>query len=187
MFPRTQWWREIRRGRYARWFPASRQGRLPNREPRQRMLIVHNFQGFPEMWKAASGQEGTSIHAGQRADAFLQHRRNPEAVLVVNGNVPLVMELAARMLVGVRRPLIAVDLVLREPDNLAGRMMLPLKKALLNRVDRFIHYFRDLRGLTRVYGIGPEHSSYISFKVNLADRHTLAPDPEGEYVLCFGR
>jgi len=151
------------------------------------MLIVHNFRAFPEKWKAASGLQGASIYAGQRADAFLQHRRNPEAVLVVNGNVPLVMELATRMLVGARRPLIAVDLVLREPDNLAGRLLLPMKKALLSRVDRFIHYFRDLRGLTRVYGIGPEHSSYVSFKVNLADRHTLAPDPEGEYVLCFGR
>ncbi len=151
------------------------------------MLIVHNFRAFPEQWNAASGQHGTSIHAGQRADAFLQHRRNPEAVLLVNGNVPLVMELAGRMLVGVRRPLIAVDLVLREPDNLAGRLLLPLKKTLLSRVDRFIHYFRDLRGLTRVYGIRPEHSSYVSFKVNLADRHALAPEPEGEYVLCFGR
>jgi glycosyltransferase involved in cell wall biosynthesis len=151
------------------------------------MLIVHNFRAFPEKWKAASGLQGTSIHAGQTADAFLRHRRNPQAVLVVNGNVPLVMELAARMFVGARRPLIAVDLVLREPENLAGRLALPLKKALLSRVDRFIHYFRDLRGLTRVYGIRPEHSSYLSFKVNLADRHALAPDPEGEYVLCFGR
>jgi glycosyltransferase involved in cell wall biosynthesis len=151
------------------------------------MLIVHNFRAFPEKWKAATGEHGTSIHAGQGADAFLQHRRNPEAVLVVNGNVPLVMELAARMCVGARRPLIAVDLVLREPDNFAGWLLLPLKKALLSRVDRFIHYFRDLRGLTRVYGIGPQHSSYVSFKVNLADRHALAPDPEGEYVLCFGR
>ena len=151
------------------------------------MLIVHNFRAFPEKWQAASGRQGTSIHAGQRAEGFLQHRRNPEAVLMVNGNVPLVMELAARMLVGARCPLIAVDLVLREPDNLAGRLLLPMKRALLSRVDRFIHYFRDLRGLTRVYGILPERSSYVSFKVNLADRHALAPDPEGEYVLCFGR
>src|SRR4029079_17082466 len=73
------------------------------------------------------------------------------------------------------------------PETFAGRLRLPLKKALLSRVDRFIHYFRDLRGLTRVYGIRPERSSYVSFKVNLADRHALTPEPEGEYVLCFGR
>ena len=151
------------------------------------MLIVHNFRAFPEKWKAATGQQGTGFHAGQRAAAFLKHRRNPEAVFVVNGNVALTMELAARMFRGRRRPLIAVDLVLREPENFASGLLLPLKKALLNRVDRFIHYFRDLRGLTRVYGIGPERSSYVSFKVNLADRHALAPNPEGEYVLCFGR
>lgn len=151
------------------------------------MLIVHNFRAFPEKWKAATGQQGTSICAGQQASAFLEHRRNREAVFVVNGNVALVMELAARMFAGSRRPLIAVDLVLREPEDFAGRLELALKKALLGRVDRFIHYFRDLRGLTRVYGIGPERSSYVPFKVNLADRHALTPEPEGEYVLCFGR
>jgi len=151
------------------------------------MLIVHNFQAFPQKWRTTAGQQGTSIYAGSRAAAFLEHRQNREAVFIVNGNVALVMELAARMLAGARRPLIAVDLVLREPENFAGRMVLPLKKTLLSRVDRFIHYFRDLRGLTRVYGIGPERSSYVPFKVNLADRHALAPEPEGEYVLCFGR
>jgi glycosyltransferase involved in cell wall biosynthesis len=151
------------------------------------MLIVHNFRAFPEKWQTATGRQGTSIYAGATAAAFLEHRRNPEAVFVVNGNVALVMELAARMFGGARRPLVAVDLVLREPEDIAGRLELPLKKALLSRVDRFIHYFRDLRGLTRVYGIGPEHSSYVPFKVNLADRHALVPEPEGEYVLCFGR
>ena len=151
------------------------------------MLIVHNFQAFPQKWRTTAGQQGTSIYAGSRAAAFLEHRQNREAVFLVNGNVALVMELAARMLVGARRPLIAVDLVLREPETFAGRLRLPLKKALLSRVDRFIHYFRDLRGLTRVYGIRPERSSYVSFKVNLADRHALTPEPEGEYVLCFGR
>lgn len=151
------------------------------------MLIVHNFRAFPEKWQSATGQQGTSIYAGANAAAYLEHRRNPEAFFVVNGNVAVVMELAARMFAGVQRPLIAVDLVLREPEDFASRVALPVKKALLGRVDRFIHYFRDLRGLTRVYGIGPEHSSYVPFKVNLADRHALAPEPEGEYVLCFGR
>jgi glycosyltransferase involved in cell wall biosynthesis len=151
------------------------------------MLIVHNLRAFPEKWKAASGQQGSSIYAGERAAAFLQHRGNPQAVFVVNGNVALVMELAARMFLGARRPLVAVDMVLREPDDFAGRMLLPVKKTLLGRVDRFIHYFRDLRGLTRVFGIGPERSSYVPFKVNLADRHAFASATEGEYVLCFGR
>jgi glycosyltransferase involved in cell wall biosynthesis len=151
------------------------------------MLIVHNFRAFPEKWRAATGQQGTSIYAGDHAAAFLEHRRNREAVFVVNGNVALVMELAARMLAGARRPLVAVDLVLREPEDFVGRLLLPVKKAMFSRVDRFIHYFRDLRGLTRVYGIGPERSAYVPFKVNLADRHAPAPDAEGEYVLCFGR
>jgi glycosyltransferase involved in cell wall biosynthesis len=151
------------------------------------MLIVHNFPGFPERWQSADGRQGTSIYAGASVAAFLKHRRNPEAIFVVNGNVAVVMALVARMSTGARRPLIAVDLVLREPEDFTSRLALPLKKALLSRVDHFIHYFRDLRGLTRVYGIGPERSSYVPFKVNLADRHALAPEPDGEYVLCFGR
>ncbi len=151
------------------------------------MLIVHNFRAFPERWEAGTGQQGTSVYAGDRAAAFLEHRLNREAVFVVNGNVALVMELAARQFRSARRPLIAVDLVLRAPEDFAGRLLLPPKKALLGRVDRFIHYFRDTRGLTRVYGIGPERSSYVPFKVNLADRHSLTPEAEGEYVLCFGR
>jgi glycosyltransferase involved in cell wall biosynthesis len=89
--------------------------------------------------------------------------------------------------VGARRPLISVDPVLREPDDLSGRLRLPIKRALLGRVDHFIHYFRDLRGLERVYGISPARSSYVPFKVNLISRHTLEPQPDGEYVLCFGR
>src|SRR5258708_3429482 len=147
MFPGTPWWREIRHGRYARWFPASRPGPSPNRESAL-MLIVHNFPAFPERWEAAAGRQGTSIYAGDQAAAFLKHRRNPDAVFVVNGDVGLAMQLAAKMFAGARRPLVAVDLVLREPENLAARLRLPLKKLPLSRAGCFIHYLRDLRGLT---------------------------------------
>jgi glycosyltransferase involved in cell wall biosynthesis len=150
------------------------------------MLLVTNFQSFPAKWTARTGATGASIFA-ETASAFCLHRRVSDAVFVVNCNPGLVMDLAARMLVGPRRPLIAVDLVLRAPDCLSERLRLPLKRALFRRVDHFIHYFRDLRGLERVFGISPARSSFVPFKVNLISRHALQPRFDGEYVLCFGR
>lgn len=150
------------------------------------MLLVTNFQSFPSAWRSGSGQSGQSVHAADR-DAFLAHRRNPDAIFVVNVDPQLVMAVAAGMLLGPRRPLISVDLVLRKPGSAAGRLLLPVKRVLLRRVDHFIHYFRDLRGMERVYGITPARSSYVPFKVNLISRHALEPHPDGEYVLCFGR
>ena len=150
------------------------------------MLLVTNFQSFPARWSTRAEVTGRSVHAAGRED-FLVHRNDPQAVFVVNGNPRLVLELSAAMLRGARRPLISVDLVLRRPDSFTEWLQLPLKRALLNRVDHFIHYFRDLKGMERFYGIDPARSSFVPFKVNLVSRHSLEPRFEGEYVLCFGR
>ncbi len=80
----------------------------------------------------------------------------------------------------------SVDIILRRPADWRTRLQHPVVRALLGRVDHFIHYFRDVSGLEEVFGIGPDRSSYVPFKVNLISRHALEPDPDGEYVLCFG-
>lgn len=57
------------------------------------------------------------------------------------------------------------------------------------RVDHFIHYFKDLAGYSRYFGITPERSIYVPFKVNswhqLPPRETLSAD--GAYVFTGGR
>src|SRR6516165_1742587 len=149
------------------------------------MLIVTNFERFPETWQAANGMRGNSIPASRPGEFW--SKRDSGTVWLVNCDTPLTLQLAARKLVFARAiPLIAADLVLRIPAGSAC-LSAPLKRFLLSRVDHFIHYFRDLSGFERYFGIGADRSSFVPFKVNLADHYRVDPTPEGEYVLCLGR
>jgi glycosyltransferase involved in cell wall biosynthesis len=60
---------------------------------------------------------------------------------------------------------------------------------LFSRVDRFVLYFKDLRGYQRFYGIGPDRALYVPFKVNGWEKICAQPrgSAEGDYVLCAGR
>lgn len=152
------------------------------------MLIVTNFETFPERWRASGGEEGRSVRARCWRE-FLRAGSDPAAVFVVNCNPALVLQLAAcsRVLPFRRRPLVAVDLVLRRPRGVAAAAAAALKRILFGRVDHFIHYFRDLRGYQEVYGIGPERSSFVPFKPNLRYRLQTETRSDGDYVLCLGR
>lgn len=148
------------------------------------MLLVTNFRNFPPRWKSTSGQEGRSVHAATLAE-FLRYRQEAGAVYLINGDIRLTLALAARSLVSSLPRIVAVDLVMRKPEGWRAAQ-LPFKRFLFRRVALFIHYFRDLRGYSAVFGIGAERSAFVPFKVNLAGRG-LQPSAEGEYVLCFGR
>lgn len=151
------------------------------------MILVTNFESFPEKWTASSGESGTSVYARSYSD-FESYRNQPDALFLVNCDPRLTLQLAAGTLLGRRSPpLICVDAVLRRPAGPLARAALPVKRFLLSRVDHYIHYFRDLQPIADVFGIRPERSSYVPFKVNLSDRHTLQAHPGGDYVLCFGR
>jgi glycosyltransferase involved in cell wall biosynthesis len=152
------------------------------------MVLVTNFSSFPERWTSSTGRQGRSVYAAACGD-FLAFRKEPGAVFIVNCDPRLTLQLAAATL-GILRhhpPLISVDIVLRRPAGFVDRLLLPLKRRLFSRADHYIHYFRDLRGLEEVFGIGPDRSSFVPFKVNLRERHQLQPCADGEYVLCFGR
>jgi glycosyltransferase involved in cell wall biosynthesis len=87
-----------------------------------------------------------------------------------------------------RKPIVAVDLVLRRPKTFPARLAALVKRLLLARIDHFIHYFRDLDGYSSWYGITPQRSSFVPFKPNLRYRYEPRLDlPGGDYVLCFGR
>jgi glycosyltransferase involved in cell wall biosynthesis len=86
-----------------------------------------------------------------------------------------------------RRPIIGSDIVLRKPENLLERLKHPLNVFLLSRVNHFSHHFKDLSGYQKYFGIGPERSSFVPFKPNLRFHCDAEPNPNGEYVLCFGR
>src|ERR1700719_4440184 len=150
------------------------------------MLIVTNFRSFPLSWTASSGESGQSTAAASYRD-FVKFRHRPDAVYLVNCDARLTFQLAAAALLpGTRRPLISVDLILRRPAGLLAHLSVPVKRFLLSHVDRFIHYFRDVRAYQEIFGIGEDRSSFVPFKSNLSDRHQIGPLREGEYVLCFG-
>src|SRR5205823_11373466 len=86
-----------------------------------------------------------------------------------------------------RRPLIAVDVVLRKPESARKWLSALIMRWLLRRVDYFVHHFRDLGGYQRYFGIGPERSTYIAFKPNLRYRVETQPNSDGDYVLCIGQ
>lgn len=157
-------------------------------EDMHRVRILTNIDGFPGEWRTASGVAGTSRVArtfedvsGQLGDADL---------VLINGDPDLVMRLSRFFLSrpARRRPLVSVDIVLRAPPpGVVPATKTLVKRLLLKRVDHFIHYFTDLRGYSRYFGITPERSSFVPFKPNLRYRHEAVPSPDGTYVLCFGR
>ena len=151
------------------------------------MLIVTNFRSFPPSWTASSGETGDSATAATYRD-FVRYRDQPGAVYLVNCNARLTFQLAAAALLpGPHPPLISADLILRRPAGLLAHLSVPVKRFLLSHVDRFIHYFRDVRAYQEIFGIGEDRSTFVPFKSNLSDRHRIGPQHEGEYVLCFGR
>lgn len=85
--------------------------------------------------------------------------------------------------------LVSIDLVLRTPRTPKARLLACVRKALLSRVDRFILYFKDVRGYERFYGISPERAVFVPFKVNDWEKMSSWPRASsgGEYVMCAGR
>lgn len=153
------------------------------------MLIVTNISTFPSHWTAADGTPGRTEIARSAAE-FMRFRDVHDAVFLVNCDSRIALELAWRQLVPfrARRPLIALDLVfLQRPQSFAGKLGVLAKRMLLRNVDYFLHYFKDVAGLEAVYGIPGDRSGFVDFKANLFGSRAMAPSPEGEYALCFGR
>jgi glycosyltransferase involved in cell wall biosynthesis len=153
------------------------------------MHIVTNFPGFPAEWRSSDGRRGTGS-AADTIGAFVRHRRGRDTVFLVDCNPGLVLGLSALFLAlpFLRRPLIALDLVLRRPLSLRQRLLHPLKRFLLARADLYINYFADVRGLTAVYGISPKRCTFVPFKANLPEPdHQDSAEASEDYVLCFGR
>jgi glycosyltransferase involved in cell wall biosynthesis len=150
------------------------------------MIILTNTSGLPENWTAWNGEAGRSIYA-PTLSKLLSHVRGCDLVLI-HSDPNLLLQLSAVFIAlpFLRRPLLASETVLRKPDGISRKLTLPVKRFLLSRVDHFMHLFPDLSGYRRVFGIGPERSSFISSKPNLRYRCTAEPNPDGEYILCLG-
>jgi glycosyltransferase involved in cell wall biosynthesis len=150
------------------------------------MLILTNIPSFPNSWTARNGIQGRCLAAETLFDLW---RLMPTCDVVLIGCDPkLTFQAAALRTIRpwCRRPLVVADLILRKPTDFRQWALLRPKRFLLRRVDHFIHHFQDLTGYERLFGIGPSVSSFVPFKPNIGGRVETTPDPEGEYILCFG-
>jgi len=155
------------------------------------MRIVTNFERFEPVW-TSHGLGGEATGEAVSARTFSEFRRALPGcnLILINGDLALILKLIAYFLMfpWKRKPIVAVDLVLRRPRTFEARLKASVRRLLLARVDHFIHYFKDLDGYSSCYGITPERSSFVAFKPNLRYRYEPRLDlPEGEYVLCLGR
>jgi glycosyltransferase involved in cell wall biosynthesis len=82
--------------------------------------------------------------------------------------------------------LVVADLVLRKPLSSVARASALAKRGLLSQVDHFIHFFRDVGGYARYFGISAERSSYVPFKVNAWGEVPSSLSLSEEYVFAAG-
>jgi glycosyltransferase involved in cell wall biosynthesis len=147
------------------------------------LKIVSNLR-LPSSW-ACSGLCGESSYA----ETFPEFaRRIAGANLIIVNGLAETLKLCELFSCApwLLRPLVAVDVVLRAPDSFKSWPSAAITRRLLRKVDYFIHYFRDLRGYEKYFGILRERSGYVPFKPNLRYRVQIEPNPNGEYVLCIG-
>lgn len=148
------------------------------------MLTILSNLRLRSSWDC-SGVRGASLYA----ESFGDLTRNLRAshLVVVNG-LETTLKLCELFTVApwLQRPIVAVDAVLREPDTVRSWLSASLTRRLLRRVSYFIHYFRDLNGYEKHFGVTHERSGYVPFKPNLRHRIEVQPNAEGEYVLCIG-
>jgi glycosyltransferase involved in cell wall biosynthesis len=147
--------------------------------------LLTDFVTAPEELTIRGGRRVALLPARSALD-FVMRSRHADA-LVLNGEASMVFGTVAcfTLLPFLKKPVIAVDLVLRPPRTARQNLLLPLKRFLFSRVDHFVHFFRDVAGYERHFGIAAAKSSYVPFKVNIWG----IPAPErqaGEYVMAVG-
>lgn len=145
--------------------------------------IISNLR-LPTEWQR-SGISGVSVYA-QNCSEFIRHLRSSDLVVVDGLEITLRLCELFTIAPWLRRPHVAVDVVLRKPEGMKSRLSAEITRRLLRHVDYFLHYFRDLSGYKKYFDIGPERSGYLPFKPNLRYRIEAQPDANGEYVLCLG-
>ena len=130
------------------------------------------------------------LRAGRRmsvvADFFAS--RAAHAVVVDTPGDELLILCFLRMLFGARNcKLVAVDLILSRPAGIRQQVRAFVTRRLLTSVDLFIFYFRDIDGLVQEFGIAPEKTVSIPFKVNNYETITRTPVSDEGFVLSCGR
>ncbi|MBS0377897.1 MAG: glycosyltransferase [Proteobacteria bacterium] len=150
------------------------------------MKILTNFMNAPDELEV-------SRHTIEllKAESWHEFKRQLRCVdmVVINCGDALLYRTARHFLINpwAKKPLIAVDLVLRRPDTVRHRVTAAVKRVLLGQVTHFIHYFKDWSGYERHFGVAQSRSSYVPFKVNNRHLRDIAGALTEEYVFTMGR
>lgn len=163
---------------------------------KQSLRIVTNVTGLSSVqdqdWevKVRPIHDVSSVGAAVR---LLRANRNAD-VLLVDGRPDLLKRLCLARLLWPRQwcggpALVSIDLVLNRPSSLLGFGKVCVKRLLLRQVDHFIHYFVDLTGYARWYGVSAARSTFIPFKANNFEVSfpSAREGAAGDYVLTSGR
>ena len=120
--------------------------------------------------------------------AFIRQCRNSDLILVFQeARTVQVLAMAFLLLPFLQENRSSVvDLLLAKPEGLRQRLSAVIKRVAFWRIDHFVHYFRDVSGYQKYFGIGPDRSSFVWFKANIREHLDVQPDSDGQYILCFG-
>jgi glycosyltransferase involved in cell wall biosynthesis len=149
--------------------------------------ILTNFINAPDELELPDSGRVEIVKGESWADIRANLKRADIVVLNCGGTLLYSVARHFMLFPWTRRPLIAVDLVLRRPETTVYRAKAWARRLLLSQVDHFIHYFRDLSGYTRYFGVGPSRSSYVPFKVNNAHLRVDPDELAEDYVLAAGQ
>ncbi len=137
--------------------------------------VIHPIAGEPGPWAAWRIFRAASAHD----------------VLLLDDNPPYLAPLCLLRWFWPfgRCRLVSVDILFVRPVSFAQRVKAWVWKVLLRRIDHFVHYFKDLEGYRRYFGICPDRSTFVPFKANGWEHITPAEQlsPGGDYVLTVGR
>jgi glycosyltransferase involved in cell wall biosynthesis len=151
------------------------------------MRILTNFMNAPEFVEFTTDARAEVI----RSESWHEVRKLLKSadLIVIDCRDLLVYRLCAHFLIfpWTRKPLVAVDLVLRKPTWLRHKLGAVIKRLLLSRVHHFIHYFKDISGYTRHFGISAARSSFVPFKVNIQHINLSANEISEDYIFTIGR
>jgi glycosyltransferase involved in cell wall biosynthesis len=166
---------------------------IPFEKPPRRLRVISNLESLD-----AYPTEGIILHhryigpSHRARTAFWLFAKSFRTdVILIDGNEPYLWLLCLlRWLWPFGRcKLVSVDIMFVKPASAKSWLTSLLMRLLLKRVDHFIHYFKDLDGYRRYFGIGPERSTYVPFKVNGWEKLPPAGElsSDGDYIFTGGR
>ena len=150
---------------------------LPGLQSTEKVCLMHELIGPSPAGRRAWLQRFALVWRARKFDAVLINCNTAEVIALA---------LLMRFVPFNRCKLIASDPVFMTPRGCKQRVLAYFKKVLLQRVDLFILIQKDFRGYQRFFGVTPQRSAYVPWKVNALDVIQRLNPVEGDYLFSSG-